>query len=161
MADWLPDGKLPDASTKRGSFLFLVGIILNQNVSGEQAWRGVDRLSKRVDARPERLVERSPEELGDILRQAPVIHPFVDTMAEAIAGAAEHVCRDYQGDVRRLWRRARDHQDVISRMTGFRQIGKHKAEVAVFLLTTVYGELGGNPPPDVATACPALLSYLE
>jgi uncharacterized HhH-GPD family protein len=161
MADWLPSGKLPDASTKRGSFLFLVGIILNQNISGEQAWRGVGRLSERTDVRPERLAERTPEELRDILRTAPVIHPFVGAMAHAIAGAAGHVCDHYEGDARQLWREACDHQDVISRMTDFRQIGRHKAEVAVFLLTTVYGELGGNPPQGVEASCPALLSYLS
>jgi uncharacterized HhH-GPD family protein len=161
VSDWLPDRKLPNASTVQGAFLFVIGVILNQNISGERAWRGVDRLSERIDARPRCLATRSPDELRIIIHQTPAIHPFSSAMSHAIVAAAEQICANYGGDARRIWRDADDGRDVVARMTAFRQIGKHKAEVAVYLLTTVYDELAEPETHGVEAACPALLTYLS
>lgn len=161
MADWMLDGKLPDATSKKGAFLFLVGVILNQNISGELAWRGVARLSERTNMQPHSLTKRSGEELVPYMQRAPAIHPFASTMSRAIVEAAELVCQRYDGDTRLLWRQATSTEEVVSRFTRFRQVGRHKAEVAVFLLTSVYGELDTTPPTGTERACPALLSYLN
>ncbi|WP_163512150.1 hypothetical protein [Fodinicola acaciae] len=160
MSDWLPDGKLPDVATKHGSFLFLVGTILNQNISGELAWKGVARLSERVSLAPEQLVACPLDELTDKIRQAPSIHPFATAMARAIHAAADRVCEQYDGDARSLWRQTASADHVATRLIQFRQIGQHKADVAVFLLTTVYGELD-TAPEGVEHACPSLLAYLN
>lgn len=161
MKDWLPDGKLPDASTEKGAFLFLIGVILNQNISGELAWRGVARLSERTSMRPQSLNRGSTEALVPHLQRTPAIHPFASTMSRAIVEAAGVVCQEYRGDTRLLWRQGVSVEDVISRLTRFRQVGRHKAEVAVYLLTAVYGELAVAPPAGVELACPALISYLN
>jgi uncharacterized HhH-GPD family protein len=161
MTDWLAHRDLPDAATERGSFLFLAGIILNQNISGELAWLGVKRLSRRVDMDPRHVSRRSADELEVILRRSPVIHPFTATMALAITEAAVVVRDHYQGDTRRLWREAAGAADVIVRLTRFRQIGQHKAEVAMFLLAEVYGETDAGSGIDIEERCPALLSYLS
>lgn len=160
MTDWLSHRDLPDASTEHGSFLFLAGIILNQNISGELAWLGVRRLSRRVDTHPRELSRRSAGELEVILRRSPAIHPFTATMALAITEAAAAVRDHYQCDARRLWREATGTSDVIARLTGFRQIGRHKAEVAMFLLAEVYGETDAGREIDIENRCPALLAYL-
>ncbi len=80
MPDWLPDGKLPDASTKRGAFLFLVGTILNQNISGERAWQNVTRLSGRIDLSPQGLSGYSADDLEPLVRLSPAVHPFATAM---------------------------------------------------------------------------------
>src|SRR5256885_24090 len=128
MTDWLPDRKLPDASTERGAFLFLIGIILNQNISGDLAWRGVDRLSQRVDAHPRLLAEHPVGRLETTLRRAPAIHPFAATMALAIIEASAEVRDNYRCDARLLWRDATSTTEVMTRLLRFRQIGRHKAE---------------------------------
>jgi uncharacterized HhH-GPD family protein len=160
MPDWLPDGKLPDASTKRGAFLFLVGTILNQNISGERAWQNVARLSERIDLSPQGLSGYSSDDVEPLVHLAPAVHPFATAMSRAIVGAADQVRQDYSGDTRRLWRDAQSAEAVIDRMTTFRQIGKHKAEVAVFLLASVYKELPMRSEGRMETTCPALLTYL-
>jgi hypothetical protein len=160
VTDWLPDGKLPDASTKDGAFLFLVGVILNQNISGELAWRGVARLSDRTDLRPQNLLGISVCAFEPLFTHPPAVHPFAATMARAVLEAAERVCNEYRGDTRLLWRGAADSQDVANRLRRFRQIGSHKSDVAVFLLVSVYQELSTSPSPTVPHACPSLISYL-
>lgn len=161
MTDWLAHRDLPNASTEHGSFLFLTGIILNQNISGELAWLGVKRLSRRVDMDPQQVSRCSADELEAILRRSPVIHPFTATMAQAITEAAAVVRDQYQGDARRLWRESTGKGDVIARLTSFRQIGRHKAEVAMFLLAEVYGEVDAGSGIDIEERCPALLAYLS
>lgn len=160
MSDWMPDGKLPDATTEHGAFLFLLGIIFNQNISGELAWRGVARLSERLDLRPPELRLRSTDDVEVALRRAPVIHPFATAMARAVVDAAERVCSEYQGDARSLWRGAGSSTELTTRMTSFRQIGTHKAEVAMFLLASVYAERRVDKTTRVGQICPALLTYL-
>ncbi|MEU7525975.1 hypothetical protein AB0A74_09595 [Saccharothrix sp. NPDC042600] len=161
MPDWMPDGKLPNAATENGAFLFLVGIILNQNISGELAWRGVARLSERTSMAPQHLAEGSASDLALFIQEAPAVHPFTSAMSRAIFEAAEVVCGKYDGDARLLWRQSTSAEEVMSKLTKFRQVGRHKAEVAVFLLTSVYGELDAEPPSGVERACPALLAYLN
>lgn len=160
-ADWLSDRRLPNASTKRGSFLFLIGVILNQNISGDLAWRGVERLSGRINTDPRNLARQSLDLLESTLRRSPSIHPFSATMAAAISEAAVTVRDQYQCDTRRLWREAAAPGDIIARLTRFRQIGRHKAEVAMFLLTEVYGETDAGSGTQIQDRCPALLAYLE
>lgn len=160
MHDWMPDIKLPDATTEQGGFLFLVGVILNQNISGELAWRGVIRLSERTDMRPQALRLRLVGEVEAALRCAPAVHPFAGAMARAIVAAAEQVCSKYQGDARLVWRSASSPAELLTRMTSFRQIGRHKAEVAMFLLTAVYAEWDMSTSTRMERTCPALLTYL-
>jgi len=152
---------LPDVATKQGAFLFLVGVILNQNISGELAWRGTARLSDRIDLHPRNVTKYSPDEVEVVLRRTPAIHPFASAMSRAIIEAAERVCRDYLADARLLWQDSPSQGEFLTRMTCFRQIGKHKAEVAMFLLTTVYGALNANTNIDIEQMCPALISYLN
>lgn len=160
MSEWMCDGKLPDATSKQGSFLFLVGVILNQNISGELAWRGVARLSERIDMRPEVLRKIPVRDFESVLRSAPAIHPFIGAMAQAIIAAAEKVYAEYHGDARLLWRDSGSLADLMARMTRFRQIGGHKAEVAVFLLKEVYAEWDTGTSARMEQVCPALATYL-
>lgn len=160
-ADWLPDRKLPDASTERGSFLFLIGVILNQNISGELAWRGVERLSERINIDPRYLAQHPVDRLEAALRDSPAVHPFGATMAAAIRDAAAMVRDEYRCDTRRVWREAAGAGDILARLTRFRQIGRHKAEVAMYLLTEVYREVDAGSVIRIQDRCPALLAYLE
>lgn len=160
MTDWLLGGKLPDASTRRGAFFFLVGVILNQNISGALAWRGVSHLSARMELVPERIWRCSVLDLELSIKQPPAVHPFASAMAHAIRDAAEQVCRRYDGDARRIWRQADNVVDVAACLTSFRQIGQHKADVAVFLLSSVYGELDAASQ-GIEQVCPSLPAYLN
>lgn len=160
LTDWLPERTLPDASTEHGSFLFLIGVILNQNISGELAWRGVERLSRRIETHPRYLARHPAGRLESALRRAPAIHPFGATMARAIGEAAVVIRDEYGCDTRRLWREAATGGDLRTRLTRFRQIGRHKADVAVYLLTEVYGETDAGSGIQIEERCPALLAYL-
>jgi endonuclease III len=161
MTDWMPGGRLPNASTEKGSFLFLVGVILNQNISGEMAWRGVARLSERTSLRPRHLMNTSVVDLTALIKIAPAVHPFAVAMSRAVVEAAELVCRECDGDARLLWRKAGSAEEAVVKLTTLRQVGRHKAEVAVFLLTSVYGELDSVPRIEIGRSCPALFAYLN
>jgi uncharacterized HhH-GPD family protein len=160
MARWLHGDKLPAIATSEGAFLFLVGTILNQNISGEQAWRGVARLSERLEMHPVQIARRDRVEIESAIRQAPAVHPFATVMSRAILSAAQQVCRDYRGDARLIWRTSTGSREVARRLVGFRQIGQHKAAVATFLLATVYGEQEVSNVSAVGKICPAVLKYV-
>ncbi|BCB84275.1 hypothetical protein Psuf_015880 [Phytohabitans suffuscus] len=95
------------------------------------------------------------------MREPPAVHPFSRTMAHAISSAAFDVRDEYAGDARKIWRPANNSRaEVTERLTKFRQIGRHKAEVATYLLAEVFDELDIVTPDGVEQVCPALLTYL-
>lgn len=129
-----------DVSGRRDAFRFVLGVIFNQQVSAEQAWRAPDLLMERTGATDARTLARVP--LGEVhaaISSAPALHPFASSMALNVAGAAEIVVNDFSGDARRIWTPVADASTLTRRFEKFRGIGAHKAEVALFLLTVEQG----------------------
>jgi uncharacterized HhH-GPD family protein len=138
---------------------FLFGVVLNQGQRAEKAWRGALELRQRLGTLEAGELARLPTE-GWIraLREPVALHRFPKTMARYLRAACEVLARDYEGDARRLWSPAVAAGVLIRRLEDFPGIGRHKAEVAIFLLTVELGVCVLDDGTKVAPAesCPGL-----
>lgn len=152
--------RLPDLSAPQGDLAFLLGVILNQSIRSEVAWRGPGLLRERLghlDAR--RLAATPHAELRDLLAVPAAVHPFAERMARNIAGSCSILVERYGGRAGNLWRGRPSLPELVGRLTELPGIGPHKAHVAVFLLTQQYGVSLGDGSVDEARAlalCPRL-----
>jgi len=132
--------ELPDLGSPDGPLEFLVGIICNQSVRAETAWRAADGVRDRLghlDA--VRIAAMHEADLAAVIAGGTALHPFAATMGRYITGACCVVCDEYDGVTRAVWDDLPTATGLVERLKAFPGIGKHKAEVALFLLTREYG----------------------
>jgi uncharacterized HhH-GPD family protein len=131
---------LPDIGSADGPLEFLIGIISNQAIRAESAWKVAAGLRDRLghlDA--ERLAEMHESALAAAIGQRSALHPFARSMGRYITGTCRMLCDIYDARASALWDDTPAASTIISRLTAFPGIGRHKAEVALFLLVREYG----------------------
>jgi uncharacterized HhH-GPD family protein len=132
--------QLPMIDSPDGSLEFIIGIICNQAIRAEVAWRAADGLRERLGHMDAwRFAAMDELELAAVIGQRVALHPFARTMGRNIVGTCRLLCDHYDGLARALWDDRPTATDLVERFVAFPGIGKHKAEVALFLLTSVYG----------------------
>jgi uncharacterized HhH-GPD family protein len=152
--------RLPDLSAPQGDLAFLLGVILNQSIRSEMAWRGPGLLRQRLGHLDARLLAAMPHaELRGLLTVPAAVHPFAERMARNIVGSCSILVERYCGRAGNLWGGGPSLPELLRRLTELPGIGSHKAQVAVFLLTQQYGVRLGDGSVDEARAvalCPRL-----
>lgn len=153
--------RLPDIDHPDGAFAFLVGTVLSQNISGAQAWDGARRLAAAGFGSALDTCHAGSDAIAITIRKSPAIHPFAAPMANAIWAAATTVLAAYQGDARRVWLTASTREELHSRLVSFRQIGPHKAAVAIHLLAEIYSVVPRHyRTPHMESLCPSVIQAL-
>lgn len=132
------NGRLPirPVTDPESAFAFVLGVLFNQQVKADVAWRAPWVLAERIGGG---LVPASFLALpfGDFttrFAEAPAIHPFKEIMARRAYEAAEIVVSAYDGDARNIWTR-RTANEFLARLQCIPGIGRHKAVVALFVAT--------------------------
>ena len=134
--DRVPVTAVTDATT---GFAFLLGVLFNQRMRADDAWRAPWNLGDRIGGlAPATVLALTPVEFTARFAQPPAVHPFRQVMADRAYRAAELVDGRYDGDVRRLWDNT-DAGQFLHRMQEFPGIGRHKAVVALFIATRELG----------------------
>ncbi|MFI1990146.1 hypothetical protein [Actinoplanes sp. NPDC020271] len=137
----MTDSRLPiEPITDSGSaFAFLLGVLFNQQMRADQAWRAPHRLAERIgDITPAHVLTLAPDAFAARFGEAPAIHPFRSTMAARAYAAAELVAARYDGDARRIWAGA-TADEFVRRLHEFEGVGERKARVALFVATRQLG----------------------
>ena len=157
---------LPDITSDGGDLAFLLGVLFNQRVRAESAWKAPGQLEQRLGiCDPFRLASIGESALADVIMQRPALHPWGTTMARNIVGTCAILIRDYDGRARNLWSDYPTGQALLQRLSSFPGIGQHKARVAIALLTLEYGlTVGGDGAQLTAEAlasCPRLTEIMH
>jgi uncharacterized HhH-GPD family protein len=131
---------LPDLNAPGGALAFLLGSLYNQQVRSEVAWRAPRRLAERLGGlHAPGLAGADPGQLTAVMREGPAIHPFASTMAARTIDMCGRLLEQYGGHAANVWAGQPHGRDLLNRLTGFAGIGRHKATVAIALLTRHYG----------------------
>jgi uncharacterized HhH-GPD family protein len=159
----LPD-LLPDLTVPGGALSFLLGSLYNQQIRSETAWRAPRRLAERLGGlhAPD-LANADLGRLTEIMREGPAIHPFASTMAARTIDMCDRLVDEYGGCASNVWADRPHGRELLNRLTGFTGIGRHKAAVAIALLTRHYGLsfAGSDALTDEAlSSCPRLSEVL-
>lgn len=134
-------------------FALLVGMLLDQQVPMEWAFRGPallrDRLGGSLDAAT--LARMSPDEVEAVFKEKPALHRFPGSMAKRAHALAQHVVEHYQGDAAKIWGGARDATVVLDRLRALPGYGDEKAKI---LLAILGKRLGAAPAGWEQAAAP-------
>jgi uncharacterized HhH-GPD family protein len=120
-------------------FGFLVGVLFDQNLPADRAWRTPCDLRARLGHLDPHRIVHDPEAVRRAIGTPPKLHRYVDAMSAWVESAALIVCDEYQGDASAIWcgtPTAREVQDRLRKLPG---IGEHKAAMAVQILGRDYG----------------------
>jgi uncharacterized HhH-GPD family protein len=125
-----------DALLSRNPLALLIGMVLDQQIPLEWAFKGplhmTQRLGRDLDAAD--LAARDPEELAKVFAIPPAIHRFPGSMAGRVQQLCRVVAEDYDGDAAAVWRDVKDGADLLKRVEALPGFGKQKAKIFVALL---------------------------
>jgi uncharacterized HhH-GPD family protein len=129
-----------DASADRllsdNPFALLVGMLLDQQISMEQAFVGPQRLTERLDAdlTPSAVAATDPDELEERFRQKPAIHRYPGSMAKRVHTLAQYLVDHHGGDAADVWEQATTGDELYRRVQALPGFGEQKARIFVALL---------------------------
>ncbi len=120
---------------------FLIGLISDQSVKAEMAWRLPYSLSKRLGYFDfDRIVkEQSVESLETIIKEKPALHRYPKKMAEYIFFAIKKVVEEYDSKVENIWKNDLDAEHVADKLEEFKGISHKKAALGTLLLVRDFG----------------------
>ena len=125
-----------DALLSRDPLALLIGMVLDQQIPLEWAFKGplhmTQRLGRDLDAAD--IAGRDPDELAKVFARPPAIHRFPGSMAGRVQQLCRVVADDYDGDAAAVWRDAKDGTDLLKRVEALPGFGKQKAKIFVALL---------------------------
>jgi uncharacterized HhH-GPD family protein len=117
-------------------FALLVGMLLDQQVPMEVAFRGPwvlkQRLGGRLDAAT--VAAMDPEALEATFRDKPALHRFPASMAKRAHALARHVVEKYDGDAAAIWAGTDDPVVVLDRLRALPGYGEEKAKIFLAIL---------------------------
>ena len=147
---WYTDDPDACALLARDPFALLVGLAIDQQVPVQKAFAGPYVLKQRVGTLdPKRL---AAIDLEPAFREKPAIHRFPGTMAERVRDLARHVVDEYDGDASRLWREAKDSDDLRRRLEALPGYGEMKIKSMGAVLSKRFGLAKAAPlAPDHPT----------
>jgi uncharacterized HhH-GPD family protein len=157
-----------DELLSNNPFALLVGMVLDQQIPLELAFRGpktiADRLgSHRVAhgqqvpmetafAGPKKIADRmgsfdageiidyDPDKFAALCSERPAIHRFPGSMAKRIQALAQIIMDRYDGDAAGLWTAGDpDGKELLRRLKGLPGFGEQKAQIFLALLGKQYG----------------------
>jgi len=118
----------------------LIGMLLDQQVPMEWAFRGPATLKARLgglDARA--IAEMSPDALDAVFRAKPALHRFPGSMAKRTHALAQHLVDEYDGDAAAVWRDVTSGDELFARLVALPGYGVEKAKIFQALLAKRLG----------------------
>jgi uncharacterized HhH-GPD family protein len=129
----------PDADSLLSSdpLALLIGMVLDQQIPLEKAFRGPLDLSRRLgverlDAR--QLAAMDPATLEAAFAERPALHRFPGSMAARTQALCQALVDDYDGDAAAVWEGARNGTELLERVKALPGFGDQKARIFVALL---------------------------
>jgi uncharacterized HhH-GPD family protein len=123
----------------------LMGMLLDQQVPMEKAFRGPYDLKERMGGRLDaaEIAAMDAEAMAVLFRGPPALHRYPGSMA----GRTQELCRAlverYDGDAERVWRSAETGQELVANLKALPGFGEQKARIFTALLAK---RVGVTPP---------------
>ena len=114
----------------------LIGFALDQQVTVEKAFSGPLAIKERVGTLdPAKL---AATDLEPVFREKPAIHRFPGKMAERVHDLAVSVRDDYDGDAARVWKDAKNADQLRANIEGLPGFGEMKVKALGSVLAKRY-----------------------
>jgi uncharacterized HhH-GPD family protein len=141
-----------DAFLAANPLALLIGMLLDQQVPMEWAFRGPYTLNERLgglDATA--IAAMDPSAVEDTFKSKPALHRFPGSMAKRTHALCQMIVDDYGGDPAKIWNEAANGDDLYARLRALLGFGDEKTKIFIALLAK---RLGVRPDGWEAVAQP-------
>ncbi|MFD9000777.1 HhH-GPD-type base excision DNA repair protein [Streptomyces sp. NPDC059582] len=129
----------------RSPLAALVGMLLDQQVPMEWAFKGPATIARRMgadDLDAHAIAAMDPEAFAALLSEKPAVHRYPGSMAKRIQQLCQYLVEHYDGDAEALWRGVGSGPELLGRLQELPGFGKQKAQIFLALLGK---QLGARP----------------
>ncbi|WP_292980471.1 HhH-GPD-type base excision DNA repair protein [Mycobacterium sp.] len=118
----------------------LIGMVLDQQVPFETAFRGPMKIAERMGGLgAAEIADYNPDKFAALCAEKPAIHRFPGSMAKRIQTLAQIIVDRYDGDAAGLWTAGEpDGPELLRRLKGLPGFGEQKAQIFLALLGKQY-----------------------
>ena len=124
-----------DELLSRCPLALLVGMLLDQQIGMEVAFRGPAKLHERLghlDAAT--IAAMDPEAFGAVMAATPAVHRFHASMGQRVQAMCRVIADDYGNDAAQLWTGVGTGKELLVRVKALPGFGDQKARIFVALL---------------------------
>jgi uncharacterized HhH-GPD family protein len=130
-----------DALLAKEPLALLIGMLLDQQIAMEVAFKGpqklVDRLGK-LDVHE--IAEYDPEKFATLATTPPAIHRYGGSMAKRVQALCQFIVETYDGKADRIWKQGKpDGPEIFKRLKALPGYGDQKAKIFLALLGKQFG----------------------
>jgi uncharacterized HhH-GPD family protein len=116
-------------------FALLVGMLLDQQVPMEWAFRGPLELKRRLGSLDATAIAAmTPDALVEVFVAKPALHRYPASMAKRVYELASFVTEQYGGRAERIWQGSKDPADLLARLRALPGYGPQKAQIFLAIL---------------------------
>lgn len=142
---WLSGHKKADALISKDPLALLIGMLLDQQIPLEKAFKSPydlkERLGGKLDAKS--IAKMKEAKLDEIFKQPPALHRFPTANAKRVQELCQLIIDEYGGKAERVWKDATDGEDLFRRVNALPGFGVQKSKIFIALLGK---QLGVQPP---------------
>ncbi|MBD9704100.1 HhH-GPD-type base excision DNA repair protein [Streptomyces caniscabiei] len=121
----------------RSPLAALVGMLLDQQVPMEWAFKGPWTIARRLDATDldaHEIAAADPESFVAVLSTKPAVHRYPGSMAKRIQQLCQYLVDHYDGDASAVWHDVTTGEELLSRLESLPGFGHQKAQIFLALL---------------------------
>jgi uncharacterized HhH-GPD family protein len=129
-----------DRLLDREPLALLIGMLLDQQVPMEWAFRGPATLAERLGGLDAAAIAAMPqEEFVAVCTEKPAIHRFPGSMGKRIHELCVVVAEEYSNDAARIWRRVGSAEELRRRLRALPGYGEEKTKIFIAILAKRLG----------------------
>lgn len=129
-----------DAFLVENPLALLVGMLLDQQVPMEWAFRGPHTLAERLGTLDvATIIAMDAEDFVEVCARKPAIHRFPASMGRRIHQMCEVLAEDFDGDPASVWAGATDAEDLRVRLRSLPGYGEEKTKIFIAILAKRLG----------------------
>lgn len=130
-----------DALLARDPLALLMGMLLDQQIPMEKAFKGPKVIADRMgNLDVHKIADADPDEFSALCATQPAIHRFPGSMAKRLQALAQDLVEHYDGKADALWKSGKpDGAEVLKRLKALPGFGEQKAKIFLALLGKQWG----------------------
>ena len=132
----LAQDKDADALLSKSPLALLIGMVLDQQIPLEWAFKGPHTLQQRLgqplDAAE--IVGMDPDELAAVFSKPPALHRFPAANAKRVQELCRIIVEEYRGKADAIWKTADTGDELLRRIKALPGFGEQKARIFLALL---------------------------
>ncbi|MBQ1093014.1 HhH-GPD-type base excision DNA repair protein [Streptomyces sp. B93] len=126
-----------DALLGRSPLAALIGMLLDQQVPMEWAFKGPATIARRLgagDLDAHEIAAHDPEAFAALLSDKPAVHRYPGSMAQRIQQLCQYLVEHYDGDASAVWAGVGSGTELLERLQELPGFGRQKAQIFLALL---------------------------